>query len=75
MTSAPDRVFQVTTWDDPEDQIKSQWGTVRWGTWLLLESQRWQGHGRFCEIKTENGMQALFARTGAGWMPAETGEE
>ena len=75
MSTNLNRGFQVTQYCDPEDQIRSQWGTIRWGTWLLKEAQRWAGHGRFCGVKTENGMQALFARTGAGWMPRETSEE
>ena len=59
--------FRVTDWADPEDQIDSQWGLIRWTTWLYLEAGRRGVKGNACQIKTESGEQALFACYNSKW--------
>jgi hypothetical protein len=63
----PDNWYRVTDWCDPEDQIESQWGNVRWTTWLFLEAGRRGVKGNACKIVTKGGEQALFACYNSRW--------
>ena len=59
--------FRVTDWTDPEEMLESQWGLVRWTTWLFLEAGRRGRKGNACQIRSENGEQALFSSYNSKW--------
>lgn len=59
---------QITEADDPESELRTGHGIVRFITWLEREKARWVESGKLAEIVCgEDGRCALFAKHGVGW--------
>ena len=59
---------QITSNDDPEEELITGRGTVRYITWLTREQVRWAESGKLAEIRCgEDGRCALYAKDGHGW--------
>lgn len=59
---------QITEFDDPESELRTGHGIVRFITWLEREKARWIESGKLAEIVCgEDGRCALYAKHGHGW--------
>lgn len=59
---------QITEADDPESELRTGHGIVRFITWLEREKARWVESGKLAEVRCgEDGRCALFAKNGHGW--------
>lgn len=59
---------QITEYDDPESELRTGHGIVRYIVWLQREKARWIDSGKLAEITCgEDGRCALFAKNGHGW--------
>lgn len=59
---------QITERDDPESEITTASGTVRYITWLEREKLRWAESGKVADVLCgEDGRCALYAKNGHGW--------
>ena len=59
---------QISSSDDPESELITGRGTVRYIVWLEREKARWSESGKLAEVRCgEDGRCALYAKNGHGW--------
>ena len=60
--------YAITEFDDPESELRTGRGIVRFITWLEREKTRWVDSGKVAAVVfAEDGRCALFAKHGHGW--------
>ena len=59
---------QITERDDPEAEIQTASGKIRYLVWLNREKARWIESGKCADVVCgEDGRCALYAKHGHGW--------
>lgn len=58
----------VTNFEDPAEPMETGVGTLSYGQWLEVEKERWGLRGLACEIRTQQGKQALFVQQTKSWV-------